>query len=284
MNQAAHNTDLRNSTKSELFYPFFSNGKEKDYESGFHYYGARYYWSELLTGWLSVDPVMDKYPNISPYNYCMWNPIKLMDPNGMDTLIFSHKGYYEKTLPGGDDIGIIREKDGSYGIRFEFADERWCTRFVACSDEAIIIENIGKDRDNLLYNKVVYVDDSKIELLLIEKGLDFVNLRSQSIKNKIVYAKNQSRGIDAKLDFVNYRGVQEINPYALIITGSNGKYLAHDKFNFGNFLWGMAMKRMRMPVLLVLAGSHWDCYRNTKRLDSLDDQRSIWFGYIKVRK
>lgn len=21
-------------------------GKEKDYESGFHYYGARYYWSE----------------------------------------------------------------------------------------------------------------------------------------------------------------------------------------------------------------------------------------------
>ena len=43
------------------------NGKEKDYESGFHYYGARYYWSEVLTGWLSVDPMMDKYPSISPY-------------------------------------------------------------------------------------------------------------------------------------------------------------------------------------------------------------------------
>jgi RHS repeat-associated protein len=58
------------------------NGKEKDYESGFHYYGARYYWSELLTGWLSVDPMMDKYPGISPYNYCMWNPVKLVDPDG----------------------------------------------------------------------------------------------------------------------------------------------------------------------------------------------------------
>jgi len=58
------------------------NGKEKDYESGYHYYGARYYWSELLTGWLSVDPMMDKYPGISPYNYCMWNPVKLVDPNG----------------------------------------------------------------------------------------------------------------------------------------------------------------------------------------------------------
>lgn len=64
----------------------YFNGKEKDYESGFHYYGTRYYWSEVLTGWLSVDPMMDKYPNISPYNYCMWNPVKLVDPDGMDTL------------------------------------------------------------------------------------------------------------------------------------------------------------------------------------------------------
>ena len=63
------------------------NGKEKDYESGFHYYGARYYWSELLTGWLSVDPMMDKYPNVSPYAYCVWNPIHLIDPDGMDTTV-----------------------------------------------------------------------------------------------------------------------------------------------------------------------------------------------------
>ena len=58
------------------------NGKEKDYESGFHYYGARYYWGELLTGWLSVDPMMDKYPSISSYSYCAWNPVKLVDPDG----------------------------------------------------------------------------------------------------------------------------------------------------------------------------------------------------------
>ena len=62
----------------------YSNGKEKDYESGFHYYGARYYWGELMTGWLSVDPMMDKYPNVSPYAYCVWNPVKLVDPDGMD--------------------------------------------------------------------------------------------------------------------------------------------------------------------------------------------------------
>ena len=58
------------------------NGKEKDYESGFHYYGARYYWSELLTGWMSVDPLADKYPGISPYAYCAWNPTIFIDPDG----------------------------------------------------------------------------------------------------------------------------------------------------------------------------------------------------------
>lgn len=87
MNRVAHKTEGINRTQNVRFYPFVSNGKEKDYESGFHYYGARYYWSEVLTGWLSVDPMVDKYQSISPYNYCMWNPVKLVDPNGMDTLL-----------------------------------------------------------------------------------------------------------------------------------------------------------------------------------------------------
>jgi len=57
-------------------------GKERDSETGFSYFGARYYDSDLMTGWLSVDPLADKYPNISPYAYCAWNPIRLVDPDG----------------------------------------------------------------------------------------------------------------------------------------------------------------------------------------------------------
>ena len=57
-------------------------GKERDSETGFSYFGARYYDSDLMTGWLSVDPMADKYPGLSPYAYCAWNPIKLVDPDG----------------------------------------------------------------------------------------------------------------------------------------------------------------------------------------------------------
>ena len=59
-------------------------GKERNSETGFSYFGARYYDSDLMTSWLSVDPMTDKYPNISPYAYCAWNPIKLVDPDGKD--------------------------------------------------------------------------------------------------------------------------------------------------------------------------------------------------------
>lgn len=35
-----------------------------------------------MTGWLSVDPMSDKYPSLSPYAYCANNPVKLVDPDG----------------------------------------------------------------------------------------------------------------------------------------------------------------------------------------------------------
>jgi len=66
-------------------YRFGFNGKEKDdetYGDGNELdFGARIY-SPRLSKWLSVDPMQQKYPNLSPYNFSMNSPISLMDPNG----------------------------------------------------------------------------------------------------------------------------------------------------------------------------------------------------------
>ncbi len=66
------------------FYPFVFTGKEKDEETGYGYFGARYMDHELMTMWLSVDPLADKHPSISTYAYCAWNPVRLVDPDGRD--------------------------------------------------------------------------------------------------------------------------------------------------------------------------------------------------------
>ena len=71
-----------NQLKYTRNYPQTFTGKERDSETGFSYFGARYYDSDILTGWLSVDPMADKYPGLSPYAYCAWNPVKLVDPDG----------------------------------------------------------------------------------------------------------------------------------------------------------------------------------------------------------
>jgi RHS repeat-associated core domain len=65
-----------------LFADYYTfSAKEKDSETGFSYFGSRYYSSDLSI-WLSVDPMASKYPSLSPYVYCADNPVKLVDPNG----------------------------------------------------------------------------------------------------------------------------------------------------------------------------------------------------------
>lgn len=75
-------------------------GKERDAETGYDYFGARYYWPPL-GHWLSVDPLAHKYPWLSPYAYCGWNPIKYVDPNGKgpnDRVILAQE-FVNQTIP-----------------------------------------------------------------------------------------------------------------------------------------------------------------------------------------
>ena len=85
MKQATHKTNLQNSAQNTRFYPSSFTGKERDEETGYGYFGARYMDYELTSMWLSVDRYASKYPSISPYAYCAWNPVMITDPHG-DTL------------------------------------------------------------------------------------------------------------------------------------------------------------------------------------------------------
>ena len=49
-------------------------------------YGARMYDSGLGT-WFGVDPLAEKYYSISPYTYCLNNPVNRIDPDGQDSYL-----------------------------------------------------------------------------------------------------------------------------------------------------------------------------------------------------
>ena len=117
-----YQTQPKYKQKNTLFIVSSSTGKERDSETGFSYFGARYYDSDILTGWLSVDPMADKYPGLSPYAYCAWNPVKLVDPDGEDIWeldVYGHITKYERTTEF-DKFVILNENGNTVEKIFDY--------------------------------------------------------------------------------------------------------------------------------------------------------------------
>ncbi|HEU0228233.1 MAG TPA: RHS repeat-associated core domain-containing protein [Arachidicoccus soli] len=66
-------------------------GKERDTETGYDYFGARYY-DGRIGKWMQVDPLSEKYFEISPYTYARNNPLVLIDPKGTDDYYYTQDG------------------------------------------------------------------------------------------------------------------------------------------------------------------------------------------------
>jgi hypothetical protein len=101
---------------------------------------------ELMTMWLSVDPMADKYPSISPYAYCAWNPVRLVDPDGRDIWEIDNKGNIVSHTESNDfdqihiidNDGSIRASSCQYdvGTLSEFhTSNSNMTSFSVCGDE-----------------------------------------------------------------------------------------------------------------------------------------------------
>ncbi len=71
----------QHSTTADFSSRYKFNAKELDKETGWYYYGARYY-DPQVSIWLSVDPLAEKYIGFSPYNFTLGNPVRLVDVDG----------------------------------------------------------------------------------------------------------------------------------------------------------------------------------------------------------
>ena len=75
-------------------YQYKYNGKEFQDELNLNWYdyGARNY-DAVLGCWINIDPLAEKFPNVSPYAYALNNPIVLTDPDGREPIPFYRRWF-----------------------------------------------------------------------------------------------------------------------------------------------------------------------------------------------
>jgi len=262
--------DQRNSSWNA---PYTFSSKEKDVETGYGYFGARYYDSGLSI-WLSVDPMSDKYPSLSPYNYCANNPVILVDPDGKDIYIFNLDGTYSgnKIIQDGEHTGRIVGEDGKAVKNFKFSDP---------------IED-SKAIDNGTITKVVWVSEKKIGNILGKVGA----LSKENRKNAMTFMKEKSTGgqsLDFSISSIPYEfpGASYYpfdKPSSMLFLPEKTN-TAYNHLNFGNFLWGAAGASLRIDHLILSLGAQYNSLFNSEtnkypsQLDSHDDQNAISDGY-----
>ena len=73
--------------------------KELSMEHGLNLYDFHARTYDPATGrFLSIDPMAEKYYNISPYAYCANNPMRYIDPTGKDIVIAGNEEYQKKIV------------------------------------------------------------------------------------------------------------------------------------------------------------------------------------------
>ena len=202
-----HNASLGELEIADNQHPFngcfasSSTGKEKDSETGYYAFGARYYDCDLSGIFLSVDPMSDKYPSLSPYSYCAWNPVKLVDPDGEEFSTHTdHEGKVVAVFDDGDN-GVYRHgpnRDGSAVTEYQITkrhDRKGSSAGGTYMGESLHSMSFA---DQNLYNQTGQV---KAQSGMV---IDFGSKELTSIANSIVaqkptlwkYQKNAGKGGD----------------------------------------------------------------------------------------
>ena len=263
--------------------PYLFNAKELDEETGLYYYGARYL-DPMDCRWLSVDPVF--HPGSSPYAYCLNNPIKLVDPDGRDTITVSEKGlvsnvkeskgdnvfldFNGKTLTFNDKENADKKKSNQ---KYEVGDRVYMN--MSYSEALAAIKNVPQNEDIIEGGLLRYWDIYQASHGNADFAFSFLDDYYENNRNpefeasKVVYEYGTFRARYEE-DFIYFR-----------FEGTNTLYNFYDS---GNFMWGAWSKH----VGITDSESQWgpglnEFYRNG---DSSADSKAISNGrsWIKINK
>ena len=226
--------------------PYKYNGKELDHMLGLDWYdyGARHY-DAALSKWTTMDPLAEKYYDISPYAYCGNNPINYFDPDGRDWYKDKDGTYqYSPNVHAQSDL----QKGQQYLWRFhQFKTINYRSDgSIMYSNETTAYNRMWNQADKH-YRTSVHKGGREIGAFILEKGgvlvlPDYLNVAGRSEIGKYGYKIN-SKGYLSKGNErfkitaqIHTHQDKSLNALPLGVIGKNSAILDGDlsvSFNLG---------------------------------------------------
>jgi len=247
---------------------FKYTGKELDKESLYDYFGARYYDSRIGR-WGQTDPVSDFEPSLNPFHYTNNNPLKYIDPNGLDYFFYlegsstpiwypseGENEYFYYHPMGNTEVEATGKYANLNGLKFYKANSEVTSSFYFKFNFYYSFKNVELDFENSL-------------------GPIFVNAALNQDYNFLashIIQQSLTGGIfDYKKDL----------SYGNLYLFDN---MVYNKEEAGNILWGITMAHFNIPLDQTLAGAN--IYTLIKRLefDEPNEQTAIMRGYLSHNK
>jgi RHS repeat-associated protein len=261
-------------------------GKERDSETGWDYFGARYYDSRVGR-WLSVDPLAERYRSINPYNYVGNNSLAFVDPKGLDTLWFDRYGSYtgkrteDKT---GNFYASVVDALGKTTRVLQFLDPSDAESIASTRypDGKLTPNPHGNGDHFTIYGLDLSFENSidksiNANIKMVDLMCSLTNDPLQKLGATLGYIASQSLGL-GQMDYLHVIDGR-LNSSVAAIGG-----MLYNNADAGNFMWGKTMAGLGFsPWQAQLAAQSYEVLHN-HQFDQNTDQIAIREGARSYKK
>lgn len=208
------------------------------------------------------DPVADWQLALEGAGLCAQDTLMWADPLDGKAFLFASDGRFLCRVQYPEGPVVLWKEDGDNHLVASFADEKADPMTVGAGTRAV---RVLPDQIALAMEMCGAQDPQRHGLF---KGCAFL-ARGSAYGGPLDFAVREEYGVN--------------QDYFYVTSTSKEGNVAHNHFNYGNFLWGASARETGVPLWVARLGAHFNNFflspdsRGT--LDSPDDQFSIGAGY-----